>query len=171
MGRTADAGCATSSLCAPMPRKPTSWYRRLPASSFAWRPSTPTMGRADSTGVTVVVTGAPPRSTVMLTSFPAEARIHSVSWSQLVTVFPSKEVTWSLGRSPAAAAGVSWQSAESGSTVSPAATWHLETSAMVVVGVAMPKPIRRTAVSARPISRFMAGPPSITMTFFHTGRR
>ena len=77
----------------------------------------------------------------------------------------------SLGLSCAAAAGVSLQSAESGSTVSPALTWHLETSAMVVVGVLIPNPINSTAVSATPISRFMAGPPSITMTFFQTGSR
>ena len=48
-----------------------------------------------------------------------------------------------------AAAGVSRQSAESGSTVSPALTWHLETSAMVVVWVAMPKPISRTELNTR----------------------
>ncbi|MCY1312466.1 hypothetical protein D9M70_628930 [compost metagenome] len=121
--------------------------------------------------MTVVVTGAPSRSTVMLTFRPAEERIHPVSSAQSVTVLPSKEVMTSLGLSPAEAAGVSLQSAESGSTVSPAFTWHFETSAMVVVGVAMPKPISSTAVSTRPISRFMAGPPSITTIFFQTGSR
>ena len=94
-----------------------------------------------------------------------------MSSSQLVTALPSKEVMTSLGFRPAAAAGVSLQSAESGSTVSPAFTWHLETSAMVVVGAAMPKPMSSTAVSTRPISRFIAGPPSMTMIFFQTGSR
>ena len=79
MGRTDDAGWGTSAVCAPMPRKPTSWYRRLPSASLACRPSSPTTGRADSTGVTVVVTGAPSRSTVMLTCRPADARIQPVS--------------------------------------------------------------------------------------------
>ena len=119
--------------------------------------------------MTVVVTGTPSRSTVMLTCLSADARIQPVSSSQLVTALPSKEVMTSLGNRPAAAAGVSLQSAESGSTVSPALTWHLETSAMVVVWVAMPKPISSTAVSASPISMFMAGPPSITTIFFQTG--
>jgi hypothetical protein len=128
-------------------------------------------GRADSTGVTVVDTSAPSRSTVMPTSRPAEARIHSVNWSQPVTALPSKEVILSFGLRPAAAAGVGWQSAESGSTVSPAATWHLETSEMVVVAVAMPKPMSSTAVRSTPRTMFMAGPPSITMTFFQTGSR
>ena len=128
-------------------------------------------GRADRTGVTVLVTGEPSRSTVMDTSLPAEARIQPVSWSQLVTVFPSKAVMTSLGLSWAAAAGVGLQSAEFGSTVSPAFTWHLETSAMVVVGSEMPNPMSSTAVSTRPISRFIAGPPSMMMIFFQTGSR
>ena len=77
----------------------------------------------------------------------------------------------SLGNRPAAAAGVGLQSAESGSTVSPALTWHLETSAIVVVWLAVPKPISSTAVSTTPISRFIAGPPSMMMIFFQTGSR
>ena len=77
----------------------------------------------------------------------------------------------SLGLRPAAAAGVGLQSAEFGSTVSPALTWHLETSAMVVVEAATPKPISSTAVSTTPISRFIAGPPSMMMIFFQTGSR
>ena len=61
MGRTDDAGWGTRAVCAPTPRKPTSWYRSLPWSSFACRPSAPMTGRADSTGVTVVVNpGAAP---------------------------------------------------------------------------------------------------------------
>ena len=97
IGSTVDAGCGTRAVCAPMPRKPTSWYWRVPSAFLAWRPSSPTTGRAERTGVTVVVTGAPSRSTVMLTCRSADARIQPVSSSQLVTALPSKEVMTSLG--------------------------------------------------------------------------
>ena len=107
----------------------------------------------------------------MVTCLSAEARIQPVSSSQLVTALPSKEVILSFGFRPAAAAGVSLQSAELGSTVSPALTWHFETSAMVVVWLATPNPISSTAVNTTPISRFIAGPPSMMMIFFQTGSR
>ncbi len=55
--------------------------------------------------MTVVLTGAPSRSTLRLTCLPAEARIQPVSSSQLVTALPSKEVIRSPGLRPAAAAG------------------------------------------------------------------
>ena len=92
-----------------------------------------------------------------------------MSWSQPVTSRPSNATTVSPGLKPAAAAGVGVHVAGSGVSSLPSTTMHAETFASWRVGCGVPKPMSVTAMNSTPSTMFMAGPPSMTTTFFQTG--
>ena len=150
----------TSSLPGETPRKPAS-TRELGSS-------------LSDTGWMIVLTvgssmTCPPRSTVIAAAPSRFARIKSVSSFQLLMACPLKATTLSPTCIPACLAGVcgspSWQVAgtrPAGMTQS-LTTVTSRVDCQVPWKKLMPKKIR----NAR--STFMAGPPSMMMTFCHTG--
>jgi hypothetical protein len=150
-------------------------------------------------GVTVSRCRAPSRSTVKTTGVPALVRMASWSCAQPTSVSPatgspSIARTVSPARSPAAAAGLSAGSAQSGvpsSQTCPASgpdctigTWQASarpavsaprgttqsgTRASVVVDSGTPKPTSTTVKNRTARTRLWNGPANMTMTRCHHG--
>jgi hypothetical protein len=95
------------------------------------------------------------------------SRVSSMGW-------PSMDRIRSPGRMPAASAGVSgWFVQVVASPASVTGTTHCDTDATTAPGWAVATPCTVTSRVSRktPMSRFMVGPPSMTMTFLGTDSR
>ena len=131
------------------------------ADTYSYPAVTPTMRApwAPVTGVTVRSTVPPSRSTVRTADSPSPvaptARCRS---AKVETGAPFHATTVSPGRTPASYAGEA--------TSPDALVIVVGTSAIVRDAVGAPIPIIAIAESTKQISRFIIGPPSMTVIFF-----
>ncbi len=102
---------------------------------------------------------------------PGAACTIVVASANVDTGCPSTDTMTSPGLIPASAAGEAGSSGVHSVAVEPAGTTHSVTEAIVVVPCCRPIPDSSTVKITVASTRFMAGPPSITITRFHTGRR
>ncbi len=87
------------------------------------------------------------------------------------TAFPSTDTIRSPGFTPASAAGAIGSEAAHVVRVDPAGSTHCDTEAIVVVPCWIPIPLSSTVKITTASTRFMSGPPSMTMIRFQTGSR
>src|SRR5699024_4530013 len=101
---------------------------------------------------------------------PADFWMSADASANVDTGVPATDTSWSPGANPASPAGEAGSDAAHEVAVTSAGR-HALTSAIVVVTVCTPMPLSAIVNSARPSTRFMIGPPSMTMTRLYTGSR
>ena len=154
-------GCRTYSVVAVIPTKPTS--------AVVTAPSAPRTSRSASIGVTRRVCSAPSRRTTTSSVRFGAAWMMADAAAKLSTSVPSTETMTSPGWMPASAAGDAGSPGAQAVWVDPDGSTHSLTAAIVVVAVCTPMPLKTIANSTTAITRFISGPPSMTMTRCHTG--
>src|SRR5690606_8291969 len=113
-------------------------------------------------GVTAIVCGAPPRSTTTESGMPGEARTMSETSANVDTGVPSMETIVSPGSNPATWAGGA--GSVGAQALEPDAGTHSDSAETVVVAVCTPIPLKTIVNSTIARTRFIVGPPSITIT-------
>lgn len=102
------------------------------------------------------------------------SRIPAEMSSQVATRRPSKPTISSPARKPAAAAGVAGSSGVHSRGESATGTTHSDTALTVGVSVGsagLPYVVRTAPASRTASTTFIAGPPSMMISFFHHGLR
>src|SRR5699024_3452237 len=165
---TAAGDCGSRSGVPATPRKPTCSVTRSPAASWTAAPSSSRTGRSSTTIVACSSSSSPSLSTTTSTVRSPASRTAVVTSCQRWIRWPSISRSVSPGRIPAASAGAGGRPSQLTSAGASAGTTHSETDCTVGVIAGRPIPLTSTSMSTTEMSRFMAGPPSITTSFFGT---